>query len=103
MTLYYDTRIRPTVVKQWTAAGITNMDFSRSEIPEDEVDPKDSTLFKDTKIPLCFKNQVAKELYIAEEEAIKAEVRSKCARSSVRSVYNASEEDRLELVQNYRK
>lgn len=52
------------------------MDFSGSsaEVPEDEVDPEDSSLFKDTKIPICFKNHVAQELYDAEEEEIKAEV-----------------------------
>jgi len=106
MTLYYDARVRPTVIERWAEADITNMNFGRSDvtIPEDEVDPEDSALFKDTKIPLCFKNHVARELYSTEEEEIKEAVRLKRqADFSIRSVYDASEEDRLELVRDYQK
>ena len=61
MSLYYDERIRPTAVKEWDEAGITNMSFSGShpEIPEDQIDSEDSHLLKDINIPICFKNSVA--------------------------------------------
>ena len=74
MSLYYDARIRPVVTKEWAETNLLNMDFSRAEIPEEQVDPKDSSLFKDTKIPLCFKNDVARKLYDLEEEEIKEKV-----------------------------
>ena len=79
MSLYYDERIRTTVVKEWDEAGLPDMDFSGAypEPPESEVDPEDSHLLKDIKIPLCFKNSVARRLYEAEEEEIKTAVRSK--------------------------
>ena len=104
MSLYYDTRIRPTVVKRWTEAPIPNMDFSGLEIPEDQVDPEDSALLKDTKIPLRFKNEVAQELYNAEEEEIKEAVRSKReADLLAKTVHNTTGDTRLELVQYYQK
>lgn len=107
MSLFYDTRIREIVVERWADARIPNMDFSGSSaaIPESQVDSEDSSLFKDTKIPLCFKNLVAQELYDAEEEEIKVEVRSKReAGALIKTVYNAgSEEERLEIVREYRK
>ena len=105
MSLYYDTQIRPTIVKEWGEVNLPNMDFSRPEVPEEQVDPEDSHLFKDTKIPLCFKNNVAQRLYEAEEEAIKAIVRSKRENDLlIKTVYNVSgEEERLELVREYQK
>ena len=102
MSLYYDTRIRPIVVKKWAEANIPNMDFSREEVPEEEVDPEDSALFKDTKVPLFFKNLIAQQLYDVEEEEIKSEVRSKRdAEILIMTVYDADEEARLELVREY--
>jgi hypothetical protein len=106
MTLYYDTRIRPTVVERWAEARLPNMDFSGGspEIPEDQIAPEDSSLLKDQKIPLCFKTDVARELYEAEEEEIKAAVRSKRDPDvPVVTVHNAPEEIRQELVREYRK
>ena len=103
MRLYYDSRIRPVVTKRWAEADLPNMDFSHSEIPEEEVDPEDSALMKDTKIPLCFKNNIAQKLYDAEEGAIKEAVRSKRNRPLIQNVYTAGEEDRLQLVRNYQK
>jgi len=104
MSLYYDTRIRPVVVKEWAEAGIPNMDFSRSEPPEDQVDSGDSHLLKDTKVPLCFKNEVAQRLFMAEEEHIKEVVRStREAELLVKNVYDANEEDQRELVREYHK
>jgi len=57
MSLYYDTRIRPTVVKEWAEVEILNMDFSCQEIPEEQVDPEDSSLFKDTAVVTKFLRQ----------------------------------------------
>ena len=104
MSLFYDTRVRPTVVEEWAQAAIPNMDFSREEVPEDQVDPEDSSLLKDTKIPLCFKNHVAQRLYETEKDEIKEAVRlAREADSLIKSVYDASEEERLELVRDYQK
>jgi hypothetical protein len=104
MSLYYDTQIRPTVVKEWADARIPNMDFSRAEVPEEDVDPEDSSLFKDTKVPLCFKNDVAQRLYDAEEEEVKMAVKAKReAEALIKTVYNTSGEDRLELVLEYQR
>ena len=80
------------------------MDFSHQEIPEEQVDPEDSSLFKDTKIPLFFKNHVAQRLYENEEEEIKEAVRSKRDADSLsRSIDSVPEEERLEFVRNYQK
>jgi hypothetical protein len=105
MTLYYDTRIRPTVVKEWDEAELTNMNFSsHPEIPEDQVDSEDSHLLKDIRIPLCFKNNVAQRLYEAEEEVIKEIVRSKREEELlVKTPYNTRGEERQELIQEYQK
>ena len=106
MALYYDSRIRQVIIERWKEAVIPNMDFSGGlpDIPEDQVDAEDSSLFKDTKVPLCFKNHVAQELYAAEEEEIKAIVRSKRnADSSITTVYDADEEERLKLIREYQR
>ena len=104
MTLFYDTRIRPVVVERWPAANITNMSFASSDVPDAQVDPEDSALLKDTKIALSFKNQIAQELYDAEEEGVKEAVRSKRqADLLLKTAYNVSEEDRLELIREYQK
>lgn len=102
MALYYNDRIRSDVVKRWTETGV-NMNFSRSEIPDDEIDPEDSSLLKDTQIPICFKNQVAQELYDAEDEDIKYEVRLRRETEvSIKTVYTAAnEEERMKLVREY--
>lgn len=106
MSLYYDTRIRSTVLERWAPVSVPNMGFGQSEIPEDEVDPEDSSLFKDTKIPLCFKNQIAQELYDAEEKEIKEAVQSKrdADRDSlIKTVYTTEGSEREELVREYQK
>ncbi|KAF9791998.1 hypothetical protein BJ322DRAFT_1015928 [Thelephora terrestris] len=106
MSLYYQARIRDTVRDRWTKAGIPNMDFSRGapEIPDDQIDPRDSALLKDQDIPLCFKNHIARELYETEEETIKAVVRSKRDEEAlIKTAYDVDEEDRLELVREYHK
>lgn len=102
MKLYYDTRIRDTVVERWANSEITNMNFAESAIPEDQIDSSEAAVFKDFKIPLSFKNRIAQELYNAEEEDIKVAVRSKCqADLLVADIRHVDEEDRLELAQVY--
>ena len=104
MSLYYDLRIWSVVTKRWAEANLPNMDFSGVEIPEEDVDPEDSALMKDTKIPICFKNDVAWELYNAEDDDIKQVIRSRHeAQPLVRNVYNVSEKERLELVRDYQR
>jgi len=104
MSLYYDTRIRSTVVERWAKVDVSNMDFGGPETPEDQVDPEDSSLFKDTKIPLCFKNQIAQELYDKEEEEIKEAVRSKReADALIKTVYTTVGSEREELVREFQR
>lgn len=104
MCLFYETRIREEVKRQWAATGISNMDFSGSEIPEDQVDPGESAVFKDTKIPLCYKNLVTQELYEAEEEEIKQAVRlTREEEHLIKTVYNTGGGDRQELVREYQR
>lgn len=106
MSLYYDKKIRRTAVKEWEEAKIPNMDFSGSGpgIPEDQVDSQDSYLFKDTKVPLYFKNCVTQWLYEAEEEEIKQIVRSTCEEKLLtKTAYSLCEEEWLELVEEYQK
>ena len=106
MTLYYDSRIRQTVIKEWNEANLPNMDFSglNPELPETQIDPRDSHLFKDTKIPLFFKNNVAQRLYKAEEEEIKKKVRStREEQLLIKTIHSVGEEERLELVREYQK
>jgi hypothetical protein len=103
MSLYYDSRIRTAVVERWAASELSKkVDFSRSKIPEDLVDPEDSALLKDTTIPLVFKNDVARDLYKGEDEEIKAAVRSKRnADMFSGTVYSTVGEERAELVRAY--
>lgn len=104
MSLFYDMRIRETVKQRWSETGIQNMDFSRTELPEDEIDPEESSIFKDTKIPLAYKNQIAHELYEAEDEGIKQVVRlTREAEHLMKTVHNTDGADRLELIQEYQR
>ena len=103
MALYYEDRIRETVVERWAGVGATGLNFSASEEPA-EIDPEDSSLLRDTKIPLCFKNQIAKELYDAEEEEIKELVRyRRTSEAKVNTVYNTNKRERSELVRDYQR
>ena len=80
------------------------MNFSHIEVPEDQIDPEDTSLLKDTKIPLCFKNQITQELYDVEDEAIKAAVQSKReTKSAIKTIYNTSDEECMVLVQEYQR
>ena len=107
MRLYYDARIRETVLKQWKEADLKYMEANvrLPPIPEDSIDPEDSYLFKDERIPVNFKNHVAQKLYEKEEEAIVASVQAQRKQELNKlTVYTAkSEEDRLDLVRELHK
>lgn len=103
MTLYYDSRIRKTVLERWKNERIPLLEANIPvEIPEDEVLPSESAIFKDMKIPISFKNQVAQGLWENEDEAIKNHVRSRRDADVVaKTVYNTEGEERLELLREY--
>ena len=105
MRLYYDTRIRDTIVKEWDAAGLKNMEVQvRSPQAEESIDPDVSYLLKDGRVPINFKNHVAQKLYETEEDEIKEAVRTKRKEDlSQLTVFSANEEDRLDLVREYHK
>ena len=75
MILYYDSRIRETVVKCWAEDGVPNLEYqTKVDIPEDKIAPHDSFDMKDPKIPISYKAAIARRLYKAESEVIKADV-----------------------------
>ena len=84
---------------------ITNMDFSCTKIPEDQVDPEESLLLKDLKILLFFKKLIAEGLYEGEEEEIKQVVwDTQEAENLIKTVYNIScEEEWLHLIWEYQR
>ena len=107
MTLHYD-RIRQTIVDSWAKDGVASLESNiRVNIPENEIEPQDSFLLKDQKIPICFKNEIARQLYEAESEVVKAEVRAKReaekAGNPGRSANELLEDERLALVRRYEK
>jgi hypothetical protein len=106
MSLFYDSRIRQAVKDRWAVYGKgSGIDSSRGpDVPEDLVHPEDSSILKDTKIPLFFKNQVARDLYKEEDEETKQIVRSKRDEDMYAgTVYSTEGEDREELVRAYQK
>jgi hypothetical protein len=77
MILYYDTRIREVVVKCWAEDQVECMEFgAEANVPENDIDPQDSFILKDLRIPIAYKTAIAQKLYAAESEVIKAEVRT---------------------------
>lgn len=105
MTLYYDAKIRETVVKDWAKDPVEILE-SRVQvtIPDNEIEPHESFLFKDPKIPISYKKKIAQKLFNAESEAIKAEVRTqKEAWQYGKTVRTSDEEERVELVRQYQK
>jgi hypothetical protein len=105
MILYYDTRIRETVIKAWAEDRVPALE-SRVEdtIPDDEIEPYESFLFKDSKIPISYKKGIAQKLFDAESDAFKAGVRvQKEAWQLGKSVRTGDEEERVELVRQYQK
>jgi hypothetical protein len=103
MTLYYDTRVRKTVLARWEEDRIPQLESNiTTEIPEDEVRPEDSVFFKDMRIPICYKQAIAQELWENEGEAIKAEVRShRNTEVATKTVYDTDGEERLKLLREY--
>ncbi|KAF9782108.1 hypothetical protein BJ322DRAFT_1110992 [Thelephora terrestris] len=106
MILYYDSRIRQTVVESWAEDGVPCLE-SRVEvnIPESEIEPHDSFTLKDPKIPISYKHAIARKLYDAESAAIKAEVRlqRETWHENGRTVRTTDEDERLSLVRDYQK
>jgi hypothetical protein len=106
MILYYDDRIREIVVRRWAEDRVPSLE-SRVEvpIPEDQIDPQDSFTMKDPKIPITYKTAVAQELYNAEPEVIKANVRShrEAYGPGGKTVRTDDEDERLTLVREYQR
>ena len=106
MILYYDSRIRETVLKRWAEDHTPGSESGvEVNIPETEIDPHESHDMKDSKIPISYKHAVAMELYENEPEEVKVEVRLQREAWSEdgRTVRTANEEDRLSLVREYQK
>jgi hypothetical protein len=106
MILYYDSRIREVVLKRWAEDRVPCLE-SRVEvnIPDSEIEPHDSFTLKDPKIPVSYKHAIARNLYAAESEAIKTEVRlqREAWHENGRTVRTNNEEERLSLVRDYQK
>lgn len=107
MSLYYESRIRKTILERWAKDKVPQLehvpDPSRV-IPEKDVSPEESAIFKDIAVPISFKNMIAQELWEGEEEEIKRHVRStRDALVSIKTVYNTEGEERLELLRQYTK
>lgn len=105
MILHYETRIRKTVVKCWAENCIPSLESQvKVNIPEDEIEPHESYTFKDLKIPIAYKNAIATQLYEAESETFKTEVRKqKEAWRDGKTVHTDDENKWLELVCEYQK
>jgi hypothetical protein len=108
MILYYETRIRETVVKRWAEDHVPSLE-SRDEVrePDEEIEPHESFDLTDPKIPISFKNSIAQTLYNAEPEVFKAEVRRQReawhSDNNVKTVRTNDEDERLTLVRQYQK
>ena len=104
MSLYYESRIRKTILERWAKEKVPQLEIELSPetvIPEDVL-PEESAIFKDVTVPISFKNLIAQELWEKEEEAIKRHVRStRDAQNSVKTVYNTEGEERLDLLRQY--
>ena len=105
MSLYYSERIRPTVQSRWEKERIPCLESNiTSTIPESDLEPDEIPVFSDMKIPISFKNIVAKDLYEKETEEIKARVRSlRNAGADQNTVYTTEGRERMELLEEYQK
>jgi len=105
MILFYESRIRPTVLARWASDKIQYLGSKvELNIPESEILPEDSHLLKDTVIPISYKNMIAQELWDAEDEAIKREVRSQRQYDTVyKTVYNTDGKERMGVIREYTK
>lgn len=96
MTLFYESRIRPTVLLRWAKDNATHPEriTAQDTTREDEA----------TKIPIAFKTTIAQELWDVEDEAIKKEVRSyRKQEPTAKTVYNTEGGERRKLVREYAK
>jgi len=103
MVLYYDSRIRQTVLERWAEGHVGVESRVESTIPDGDIEPHESCIYRDAKIPITFKNAVAQELFENETVAIKAEVRSKREEGTVKTVYNTRGDQRMELIHDYQR
>lgn len=108
MTLFYDSRIRPTVLLRWakdkaTYPGSTTV----PDLPEDGALAEgavDGHIFKDMKVPISYKNSIAQELWDREDEVVKKQVRSRRESGpAFKTVYNTEGKERSKLVLEYSK
>lgn len=96
MTLFYQSRIKPTVLLRWAEKKATHPK------PAAALDAAEEG--EDTEISLVFKNTIAQELWDLEDEETKEDVRShREAAHATKTVYNTEGEERLELVREYAK
>jgi phage protein D len=108
MILYYDTRIRQTVVKRWAQDRVEKLE-SRVKVttPDNEIESHESFDLRDPKIPVSYKHAIAQQLYKVESETIKAEVRKQReawhSDLTLKTVRTDDEDERLALVRQYHK
>ena len=106
MILYYDSRIRDVVVKRWAESRVPGLETGAEvNILENEIDSYDSFTLKDPKIPISFKNEIARKLYDAESEVIKANVRMhrEAWNENGKTVRTDDEDLRQDLVREYKR
>lgn len=108
MSLFYETRIRPIVLSRWAKDKLVYPGTTAiPDLPEDEslAEDEDSYIFRDMKIPISYKNSIARELWEAEDEGTKKRVRSRrdTGEPPFRTAYNTEGKERVELVQGYAK
>lgn len=104
MTLHYADKIRETVKERWKATGSPGLQVGAVEGHE-LLDSRDDWLVKDPTIPITFKKAIARELFKGESEAFKCEIRAhiEAWTSDGRTVRTNDEDERLELVRDYKK
>ena len=106
MVLYYDNRIRKTVLRRWAEDRVVCLESRvKVNIPESQIERHESFTLKDPNIPVSYKFAISQILYNAESEVIKAEVRSQREswHENGRTVRTSDEEERVSLVHDYQK
>lgn len=110
MSLFYDSRIRKTVLERWAVdkavlgpESTVSVNIAEGELP---LDSEDSSVLRDPKIMLSYKRMIATELWATEDEMTKEEVRSQRERDAneiSKTVHNTEGEERLKLIRKYNK
>ena len=103
MTVYYESRVRPTVLVRWVEDKDT---YPGSITTPDTLEGADISgsdfIFRDMKIPISYKTSIARELWEEEDEVIKREIRLRRESDPVfKTVYNTEGKERLELIHEY--